>query len=61
MTQILHIVTRPVDDLSRQVIDQQREQADITVREANLAESGIEVDYRDLLNEIFAADSVQVW
>lgn len=56
---VLHIVTRTDDALAAQVIAAQRRQPELEVREVNLAAPG--PDYENLLEEIFAADSVTVW
>ena len=59
MRRILHILTRPEDALAREVIAGQK----------SLPENQIEVvdlnvpapDYRELLEKIFASDSVETW
>ncbi len=59
MNRILHIVTKENDPLASEIIRQQRDQAagDIVVIDLNQPP----VDYGLLLQEIFAADSVEVW
>ena len=56
---VLHLVTRMDDALVAQVLAAQRRQPELEVREVNLTAPG--PDYEDLLQEIFAADSVTVW
>ena len=59
MRTILHILTRPEDELTRELI----------VRQRALPETKLEVveltapapDYDALLEKIFTADSVEVW
>jgi hypothetical protein len=59
MRQALHILTKPEDDLAEVVIDAQRRLPDHGVEVVDLTVP--EPDYRDLLEKIFRADSVQVW
>ena len=47
------------DALAAQVIAGQRRQPELDVREVNLTAPG--PDYQRLLEELFAADSVEVW
>lgn len=56
---VLHIVTRTDDALAAHVIAAQRRQPELEVREVKLTAPG--PDYENLLEEIFAADSVAVW
>ena len=60
MRRVLHIVTRPKDPLVRMVIDGQND-TDLEVVEVPLYDAGPETDYSVLLEEVFKADSVQVW
>ena len=60
MRRVLHILTRPEDSLARMVIDSQSD-TDLEVVEVPLYDAGPETDYGVLLEEIFKADSVQVW
>jgi hypothetical protein len=60
MRRVLHIVTRPDDSLARMVIDGQSAGEDEVV-EVALHDAGPGTDYGVLLEEIFKADSVQVW
>lgn len=59
MRTILHILTRAEDELTRDLITQQRALPETTVEVANLATG--EPDYEALVDKIFAADSVEVW
>lgn len=59
MRHLLHILTIPADALAARMIPIQREQADHKVKVVDLTRP--DADYRALLEEIFAADSVQVW
>lgn len=55
----LHILTRPADALAEDIIARQRTQAEQTVEVVDLTAGA--PDYGDLLERIFAADSVAVW
>jgi len=55
----LHIVIRPDDGLASKVIAAQRKRTDLEVKEVRLTTP--EPDYRRLLEEVFAADSIEVW
>ena len=59
MRRILHILTRTNDSLSRQIISTQRREPDQQIEIADLTIST--PDYRQLLDEIFRADSIEVW
>ena len=59
MRRILHILTTPDDALARQMISAQEQQAEQTVKVVDLTVP--EPDYRALLEDIFAADSIEVW
>jgi hypothetical protein len=59
MRRVLHILTRENEMLALKVIDGHREQPDWQVEVVDLTKT--EPDYRDLLEKVFAADSVQVW
>jgi len=59
MRQILHILTEANRDLASSVIDSQKAETGVQVEVVDMA-SG-DVDYDQLLDQIFAADSVQVW
>lgn len=56
---VLHIVIRPDDGLASKVITAQRKRTDLVVKEVRLAAP--EPDYRRLLEELFVADSIEVW
>ena len=58
MRTILHILTRPADGLTRELIAKQRELADTRVEVVELTAN--EPDYKALVEKIFVADSVQV-
>ena len=58
MRTVLHILTRPEDELTREVIAKQRMLADTKVEVVEL--TGGEPDYGALIEAIFAADSVEV-
>ena len=59
MRTILHILTRPADELTRELIERQRALPETTVETANLADGG--ADYDGLIGKIFSADSVEVF
>jgi hypothetical protein len=51
MRLILHIVTRPGDALAAEVVTRQQQQTELAIRMIDLTKS----------QQIFEADSVQVW
>ena len=57
MRTILHILTRPEEELTRELIAQQRALPDTRVEVVKLTG---EPDYGALIEAIFAADSVEV-
>ncbi len=59
MRTILHIVTRAEDALSRDVIERQREFADVQIDVVELTASA--PNYDALVEKIFAADSIEVF
>ena len=59
MARILHILTRADDSLAEDVIRLQRESSADRVETKDLSQE--DVDYRSLLEDIFEADSIQVW
>ena len=59
MRTILHILTRPEDDLARELIAKQKAIPETDVHVADLTKAG--PDYEALVEKIFAADSVEVW
>ena len=56
---VLHVLTRPEDSLARAVLDAQRKDPEMRVREIDLTH-GIP-NYAQLLEAVFEADSIQVW
>ena len=59
MAKILHILTKEQDALAERIISLQAEQSSHEVKRVNLTQPA--PDYRLLLEEIFAADSIEVW
>lgn len=59
MRTVLHIITRQQDPLAEQIIEKQRGLAETQINVTKLPETG--ADYEALLDQIFAADSVEVW
>jgi hypothetical protein len=59
MRTILHILTRPEEDLNRELVAQQRTLPETTVEVVDLTKSA--PDYDALVEAIFGADSVEVW
>ena len=59
MRTILHILTMPEDALAKKIIESQRANADHKIQKVDLTQN--ETDYPALVEQIFAADSVQVW
>ena len=58
MRTILHILTRTDDELTRQLIERQRALPETTVEVVSLVSES--PDYDQLVDRIFAADSVSV-
>jgi len=58
MRTILHILTRPEDELTRDLIERQRGLPETMVERVTLA--GDTPDYHALVEKIFAADSIEV-
>jgi hypothetical protein len=58
MRTILHILTRPEDEVTRQLIEHQRALSDTTVEVVSL--SNPSPDYGQLVEKIFAADTIAV-
>jgi hypothetical protein len=56
---LLHILTRPDDALAREIITRQQSDGGNKTIVADLTKP--EPDYKQLLENIFAADSVQIW
>jgi hypothetical protein len=59
MRRVLHILTRPEDALARGVIARQRSLAENQIEVVDL--NGPAPDYRELLEKIFASDSIETW
>lgn len=59
MRTILHILTKPDDELAAKVIATQKTQSENQVETVDLTVST--PDYRELLQKIYQADSVQTW
>jgi hypothetical protein len=60
MPRVLHILTRPEDSLAREVIArQQREGGGDEIEIVDLTTA--HPDYGELLNKVFAAQSVECW
>jgi hypothetical protein len=59
MRHILHILTKPADDLAADVIRRQRRQANDAIEVFDLTRE--QPDYAALLERVFAADSVLTW
>ena len=59
MRRLLHIVTKSGEPLALEIIQFHRQQPDCEVMVVDLTQP--EADYETLLENIFAADSVQVW
>ncbi len=59
MRTILHLLTRPADELTRELIARQRAltETKIEVLDMNSAAP----DYDDVVEKIFSADSIEVW
>jgi hypothetical protein len=58
MRTILHILTRPEDEVTRQLIERQRSLPETAVEVVSLSNQS--PDYEQLVEKIFAADSVAV-
>jgi hypothetical protein len=56
---LLHILTRPDDPLAREIITRQQSGGKNKTLVADLTKP--QPDYKELLENIFAAESVQVW
>jgi hypothetical protein len=59
MRRVLHILTRPDDALPRELIALQKSNPENRLEVVDLTRPG--PDYKDLLDRIFAADSVETW
>lgn len=58
MRTILHLLTRPEDELTRLLIERERALPDTHVEVADLNQS--QVDYDGVVEKIFRADSIEV-
>jgi len=59
MPRVLHILTRPNDALAREVMARQKSGAGNNVEAVDLTLPA--PDYKELLEKIFAAESVECW
>ncbi len=59
MRTILNIISRSPDEATREVISEQRKLADTHVEVIQLDNPA--VDYDELIDKIFSADSIEVW
>jgi len=59
MRTILHILTKPDDELAAKVIATQKTRSENQVETVDLTVST--PDYRELLQKIYQSDSVQTW
>jgi hypothetical protein len=59
MRSLLHIITKAEDEFVKEVIQRQSALPDCRVEIVDM--NAAEPDYEALLEQIFAADSVQVW
>ena len=58
MRTILHILTQPEDEVTRQLIEQQRSLPETAVEVVSLSNSS--PDYEQLVEKIFTADSIAI-
>ncbi len=56
---VLHLLVRPDDGLAAEIIAGQRLRPDCEVKVLDLTKP--DCDYREVLEQIFRADSIQVW
>jgi hypothetical protein len=59
MPTLLHILTEPSDALAKEIIAKQTANSENKIEIVDLTQG--EADYKNLLEKIFTADSVQVW
>ena len=59
MRTILHILTRPDDELARELIERQRALPETKIEVVELTSRA--PDYDALVERIFAAQSIEVW
>ena len=59
MRQLLHIVTKPNDNLARKMLENEQSLPDTKVDVVDLTQRN--PDYNQLVEKIFSADSIHVW
>jgi hypothetical protein len=59
MRRVLHILSRPGDSLSLEIIARQKDGLEVQVEVVDLRTA--EPDYKELLTKIFDADSIATW
>jgi hypothetical protein len=59
MRLLLHILTRPDDSFAGEIITHQQSRPENKIVVADLTQPN--PDYKELLENIFAAESVQIW
>ena len=59
MRTVLHILSWPENELAREVVAKQQALAGVKIEVADL--TATDVNYDDLIEKIFSADSVEVW
>ena len=59
MRTILHILTRPEEELARDLIERQRALPDTQVEVVALTDNT--TNYGEVVEQIFSADSIEVW
>lgn len=59
MRTVLHILSRPENELAREVIANQQVLAGVKVEVVDV--TAADVNYDSLIEKIFSADSVEVW
>jgi hypothetical protein len=59
MRRVLHILTRPGDTLGPEIIARQKNGLEIQVEVVDLRTA--QPDYKELLEKIFDADSIETW
>jgi hypothetical protein len=61
MKTILHIQTRPNDELADQLATAEAALPATTVETIRLTDASTDADYQALVEKVFLAESVQVW
>ena len=59
MARLLHIVTKSEDALAKEIISKQGENSENQIEVVDVSQGT--PDYKELVQKIFNADSVQVW